>query len=90
MKTIYEKKAQNKSKKKKKEHTKEDRERDKEKECPKDKEGREVKEKRKKENYEVCLRELKPLNLEKEKETFFTLEGKYDPFFLYNNNNPLT
>ena len=33
---------------------------------------------------------MKPLNLEKEKDIFFTLNYNYNPFFLYNNLDPMS
>jgi len=36
------------------------------------------------------LKEIKPTNLEKEKEAFFNLDGNYSPFFIYANISQIT
>lgn len=54
------------------------------------KKGKKPAVKKRKENYEVCLKEIKPINLEKEKEIFFKEQGKYSPFFVYANISQIT
>lgn len=56
----------------------------------KPKKARKPNPKKRKENYEVCLKEIKPINLEKEKEIFFSRQGKYSPFFVYANISQIT